>query len=153
MMATITQAVASRRPRQRRLIAAQVHVSAALLLAAALLWNAGQKLDALGRWELQLILVVAAGLALIHAVLPWLLPVLSPRRQRTGIWQALILAAIPAFATTTLIGFSAVGACQLLLFAGVLAELGVRRRMLLVLWTVATIVYLVTLWHLRSPWL
>ncbi len=151
-MATIAQAPpAGRTPRERRVIAAQVHVSAALLLASALLWSAGQDLDAIGRWELGLILLVAAGLALVHAVLPWLRPSLSPRRQRTGIWQALVLAAIPAAATVTLIGFSAVGACQLLLFAGVLAELGARRRMLAFLWTLAGIAYVATLWHLRSP--
>ncbi len=150
-MATISEAVMSHKPRQRRLIVAQVHVSAALLLAAALLWNAAEELDALGRWELAFILVVAAGLALVHATLPWLLPALTPRRQRTGIWQALILAAIPAAATTTLIGFWAVGACQLLLLAGVVAELGARRRILLLLWVLGTTAYAITLWHLDSP--
>lgn len=77
-MASIAQAP-GRTPRERRLIIAQVHVSAALLLAAALLWNAGEKLDAIGRWELRLILVAAAALALVHAILPllewWVIPI------------------------------------------------------------------------------
>ena len=150
-MAALTQALAIHTPRLRRLIAAQVHVSAALLLAAGMLWNAGEQLDALGRWELRLILVAAATLALIHAALPWLIPAQSPHRQRTGIWQALVLATIPAAASVTLTGFLALGACQLLLLAGVLAEIGARCRMLTFLWTVATVAYLVTLWHLRSP--
>lgn len=136
--------------RQQRLIAAQVHVSAVLVLAAGLFWGAGEQLTAQGRWELQLVLVLAACLALVGAVAPWVLPDLSSRAQRICVWQPLILAAIPSVATVTYIGFEAVGACQLLLIAGVFAEIGARRRMLLFLWAVAAVTFAIILWQ---PWL
>lgn len=152
-MSTQAQAGGARTARQRRLIAAQVHVSAALILAAGLLWEAGAKLQAAGRWDLRLILLVSAALAVVHALLPWLVDGLTPRTQRVGIWQALVLALLPASATVTEIGFGAVGACQLLLVAAVLAEVGARRRVLTFLWGVGAAIFLLSLWHLREPWL
>lgn len=153
VMTSTVRAGSTYSSRQQRLIAAQGHVSVALILAAVLFWRAGEQLNAQGSWELQLVMVLAAGVALVGAVAPWVLPDLSPRTQRICIWQPLLLAAIPSVATVTYIGFEAAGACQLLLIAGVLAEIGARRRILLFLWGVAAVTFAISLWHLRGPWL
>lgn len=138
---------------QRRLIAAQVHVSAAQILAALLFWRAGEELNTHGRWELQLVMVLAAATVTVGATAPWVLPALTPRRQRLCTWQPLFLAVIPSATTITHIGVEAIGACQLLLIAGVLAEIGGRRRMILFLWAVTAAAFTISLWHTRHPWL
>lgn len=138
---------------RRRLIAAHVHVSAALLLATALLWKAGAELPARRWWELGLAVITAlsAASAFAHALLPWLADQLPPRIQRAGIWQAFLFSIPAAVATVTSIGFPAVGACQLLLVAAILAEVGDRQRVLLFLWAVAGTVFLAALWHVHDP--
>lgn len=137
--------------RMQRTIAAQVHVTAALIMAAALFWKAGQQLDAIGSVGFQVLIVLAAGVAAIGAVVPWLAPQLSPSAQRVLIWSSLMSAAVPATATVTFIGFAAVGGCQLVVIAGVFAEIGARRRMLPFLWAVAGVTFAITLWHLLAP--
>lgn len=138
-------------PRQRRVVAAQVHVSVALTLAAVLLWDAATRLGDLGRTAPQLMTFAAAVIALVTAVLPWVARELSPARQRSGIWLALILATVPAATAVTAIGFAAVGGWQLLLIAGVLAELGARRRILLVFGGLTTTTTVAVVLHQLHP--
>ena len=128
-----------------------MYVSAALFLATFLLWRAGTQLAARGQWELQLTLAAAAMVAFVFAVLPWVASTFSPESQRAGLWKALTLAVIPAATTVHAIDFSAIGACQLLLTAGVLAELGARRRILAWLWATTASAFIVTLLHVARP--
>lgn len=123
--------------RARRVLVAQLHEAAALLLAAAALWSAGVQLAAIDGWGLWAApLFVAAVVAGGRGATVWIGPALPLRWRRAAVWAALAIATPTALATMTTIDFSALAACQLLLVAAWLAELSTKARVVAFMWIV-----------------
>lgn len=139
--------------KRRRLVLTHSHASAALLLSVLVLWTAAARFDSSPRLSLTFkpLLLVAAALALLGALVPWLTPRIPTRVQRSGVWLALALAIVPASATLSAIGFTGLVACNLLLVGAILIEQSNRPRVLAWLWGTTAAGFGLALVHLLRP--
>jgi hypothetical protein len=124
-----------------------------LLLSALVLWTTAGQLDASPDVSpaFKPLLQLAAVLALLGTLVPWLTPKVPIGVQRTGVWLALALAIVPAPATLSAVGFAGLVACNMLLVGAVLIEHSNRPRVLAWLWGTTAMGFGLVVVHLLRP--